>query len=124
MIRSTYGLPTIDDDAVAWLEATLDAEDRRSRRMWRHAVLGADAATIMSQRPNQKTVTLYMPMTEFALLRAAARARGEVPATGARRHLTASGYLRSATATALVADGVPPEALPWMGKFGLWTPSP
>lgn len=113
MIRTTYGLPTVDEDAVAWLDATLDADDRRSARGWRRAVLGADAATIMSQRPNSKQVSMYVPMTEFALLRGMARAHGNLAATG---------YIRSAVASCLVADGVPPEALPWMGRYGLWTP--
>lgn len=99
---------------MAWLDATLDAEDARSRRMWRHAVLGADVATIMSQRPGSKQVSMFVPMAEFALLRGMARSRGDLSATA---------YIRSATATALIGDGVPPEVLPWMGKYGLWTPS-
>jgi hypothetical protein len=105
-------LPGPDDDAAAWLDEELVRLDSTAVVNWRYRALRRDVASIMSARPRHRELSFEMPVSEFAVVSALAR----------RRKLTATSYMRAATAYAVTADGVPDEAVPWLRKYGVWLP--
>lgn len=106
-------MPNWSDPAALerWIDDGLDAAEPRVRA-WRQRILGRDAATIVSEQPGRRRVSMEMPMGEFVIVREHAR----------RRDLTVVKFMRAATAYALAAEGVPPEQREWLGHFGVWSP--
>jgi hypothetical protein len=106
-------LPSVvEGDALAdWIDARLDAFSPKVR-YWRMGVLGRDPSQIVSATPDQRMVSLNVPLAEYVIVRAHAQRRG----------LSVPKFFRGATAYALGVEGVPPEQREWLGHYGIWTP--